>query len=138
MAEAVGASGETHDVRFVVIVAVVTTLACVVGCWRLGSPRSALFGLFGAGCGVLTQGVAVGFLLRNLGRATVGFLGAFALASLFRVLGGALVVLLAFVCEVPERAGFFAGLATLYVALEVVMDVLLIRSLKRVDRTMSG
>jgi hypothetical protein len=131
MVDGSGASGGPRGVAPAALIALGTSLGCAAGCWFFGSPRAALFSLFGAAAGAATQGVAVWFLLRSLNQATVRFLGAFALASLFRVAGGALVVLLALAFELPEPSGFFAGFVTLYVALEVVTDVWLVRGLRR-------
>ncbi|MFH0946601.1 MAG: hypothetical protein V2A76_15515 [Planctomycetota bacterium] len=134
MAEVPDSPGNPGPLGSLAWVAAIVALGYLAGCWILGSPGAALAGLIGALGGILTQGVAVFLLVRSVDRNVVGFLGAFALASLLRVLGGVLLVLLPFVCGMPERAAFVAGFAAEYVVLEVTSDVLLVRSLRRMDR----
>lgn len=135
MAEVPDSPGDPGPLRPLAGIAAIVALGCLACCWILGTPGAALAGLIGALGGTLTQGVAVFLLVRSMDRNVVGFLGAFALASLLRVLGGVLLVLLPFACGMPERAAFVAGFAAEYVVLEVSSDVLLVRSLRRTDRT---
>lgn len=126
--------------RRVISAAVVTGLIAVIGSALAGLLGGhevlpvALVALAGAVVGALIQGTAAWLLLRRREAAMVGFLGAFALAGLARLLGGAVVVIAVLAAGLPLPGAFFAAFAAQYVVLEVVTDVLFVRAERRADR----
>lgn len=88
----------------------------------------------GALCGAGVQSGAAILLLRRRPPGMLWSLGAPALSSLVRVVGGAVVVTATLALGVPAPLAFLAGFGALYVVLEVVTDLLVVKRENRSNR----
>ncbi len=88
-----------------------------------GGTWAGISAVAGALCGAAVQAGAALLLLRRRPPGMLWSLGAPALSSLLRVVGGAVVVTAVLACGVPAPLAFLAGFGALYVVLEVVTDL---------------
>ena len=100
----------------------------------LATLHSAIFAVScGALAGLWVQGTAGVLALHRQQESSARFLGAFALVAAVRVFGGVLVVLLGLVPGGLDPLPFLAGFGAEYIVLEVVTNVMFVRSEHKAD-----
>jgi len=124
-----------RDLVTIGVVAVLTLLVVVLTSNWLGSREAGVGAAIGAGAGAVVQCGAAVLLLRRRLASEVGFLGAFALAAMMRVVGGTAVVIAVLATGLAGSGGFLVGFGVEYVVLEVATDVLFLRHEGRLGRT---